>query len=108
MKNSLIKSLPEKAHYEYHTLLYYCYVPIENVVEYRDIHHQYCLDNNLLGRIIIAPEGLNGTVSGRITDTEKYMAWVKSDLHWLGRARQSVQRSHDLSFQRALQVLLHH
>lgn len=63
----------------YHVLLYYIYSPIENVVEYRDIHHQFCLENNLLGRIIIAPEGLNGTVSGTPADTEKYMTWVKSD-----------------------------
>ena len=47
---------------KYSVLLYYIYSPIENVVEYRDIHHQFCLDNHLLGRIIIAPEGLNGTV----------------------------------------------
>ena len=60
-------------------LLYYIYSPIENVVEYRDIHHQFCIENHLLGRIIIAPEGLNGTVSGTIEDCEKYMAWVKSD-----------------------------
>lgn len=64
---------------EYQVLLYYIYSPIENVVEYRDIHHQYCIDNNLLGRIIIAPEGLNGTVSGLAADTEKYMNWVKAD-----------------------------
>lgn len=41
----------------YQVLLYYIYSPIENVVEYRDIHHQFCLENNLLGRIIVAPEG---------------------------------------------------
>jgi UPF0176 protein len=63
----------------YQVLLYYIYSPIENVVEYRDIHHQFCLDNNLLGRIIIAPEGLNGTISGTKEDCAKYMAWVKSD-----------------------------
>lgn len=64
---------------KYSVLLYYTYSPIENVVEYRDIHHQYCIDNNLLGRVIIAPEGLNGTISGLIEDCEKYMVWVKSD-----------------------------
>ncbi len=79
MKNSITKSLNSEAHYDYQTLLYYCYVSIENAVEYRDIHHQFCVDNNLLGRIIIAPEGLNGTVSGRIADTERYIIWVKSD-----------------------------
>ncbi len=64
---------------DYRVLLYYIYSPIENVVEYRDIHHQFCIDNNILGRIIIAPEGLNGTVSGLKEDTERYMNWVKSD-----------------------------
>lgn len=64
---------------KYSVLLYYIYSPIENVVEYRDIHHQFCIENNLLGRIIIAPEGLNGTVSGLTEDCEKYMTWIKSD-----------------------------
>ena len=63
----------------YQVLLYYIYSPIENVVEYRDIHHQFCLDNHLLGRIIVAPEGLNGTVSGLVEDTQKYITWIKSD-----------------------------
>jgi UPF0176 protein len=64
---------------EYSVLLYYIYSPIENVVEYRDIHHQFCLDHNLLGRIIVAPEGLNGTVSGKKEDCEAYMNWIKED-----------------------------
>jgi UPF0176 protein len=63
----------------YSVLLYYIYSPIDNVLEYRDIHHEYCVKNNLLGRIIISPEGLNGTVSGRVVACENYMKWVKSD-----------------------------
>lgn len=66
----------------FNVLLYYVYCPINDVVAYRDVHHQYCIDNNLLGRIIISPEGLNGTVSGTKTDCEKYMAWVKSDVRF--------------------------
>jgi UPF0176 protein len=64
---------------KYQVLLYYIYSPIENVVEYRDFHHQFCINNNLLGRILIAPEGLNGTVSGLVEDTNKYITWIKSD-----------------------------
>ncbi|MFN4085677.1 MAG: rhodanese-related sulfurtransferase [Spirosomataceae bacterium] len=63
----------------YSVLLYYIYSPIENVVEYRDIHHAFCVEKGLLGRIIIAPEGLNGTVSGPKEVCEEYMDWVKSD-----------------------------
>lgn len=59
-------------------LLYYIYTPIENTAEYRDEHHLFCIENNLLGRIIISKEGLNGTVSGRVEDCERYMAFIKS------------------------------
>lgn len=63
----------------YRVLLYYCYVPIQNVVEYRDEHHLFCLENDLLGRVIVSPEGLNGTVSGTVENCEKYMNWLRAD-----------------------------
>lgn len=68
----------------YSVLLYYIYSPIEDIEAYREIHHQFCLDNNLLGRIIIAPEGLNGTVSGKIQDCQNYMDWLTSDKRFAG------------------------
>lgn len=64
---------------DYSILLYYCYAQIENPEEFREQHHRLCLDLNLRGRIIIASEGLNGTVSGLKEDCEKYMAAVKAD-----------------------------
>lgn len=63
----------------YRVILYYCYSPIEDTEAYRHDHHLFCVENNLLGRIIIAPEGLNGTVSGTIADCEAYMDYVRSD-----------------------------
>lgn len=60
-------------------LLYYCYSPIENPEEFREEHHQLCLSLQLVGRIIVAKEGLNGTVSGTQANCEAYMAAVKSD-----------------------------
>lgn len=64
---------------KYSILLYYCYTPIEDVEKFREEHHLLCLELNLLGRIIIAHEGLNGTVSGLVEDCEKYIEIVKSD-----------------------------
>lgn len=60
-------------------LLYYCYNTIENPEEYREEHHRFCLEHRLLGRIIIANEGLNGTISGLRADCEAYMNYVKAD-----------------------------
>lgn len=63
----------------YSILLYYIYSPVEDPDAYRDAQHEFCVSNNLLGRIIVAAEGLNGTVSGLTDDCEAYMNWVKSD-----------------------------
>lgn len=64
---------------EYLVLLYYCYSRIENPEEFREQHHLRCLELNLRGRIIVAEEGLNGTVSGLRADCEQYMQEVKAD-----------------------------
>ncbi len=64
---------------QYKVILYYCYSEIEKPDEFRDQHHLLCLDLNLRGRIIIASEGLNGTVSGSAKEVDEYMKTVKSD-----------------------------
>lgn len=64
---------------KYHVLLYYCYARIEDPEQYRDEHHLFCLEHDLRGRIIIASEGLNGTVSGTPENCKAYMDYVKSD-----------------------------
>jgi UPF0176 protein len=64
---------------DYSILLYYHYTPIEDPEAFREEHHLLCLNLNLLGRIIVAAEGLNGTVCGRREDCEQYMAAVKAD-----------------------------
>lgn len=64
---------------DYLVLLYYCYSTIDNPEEYREEHHALCLELNLRGRIIIAKEGLNGTVSGLEEDCRRYMQAVLSD-----------------------------
>ena len=64
---------------EYSILLYYCYAQINDHEAYREVHHLFCLEHNLRGRIIISPEGLNGTVSGKKTDCEAYMDYVRAD-----------------------------
>ncbi|VTS16495.1 hypothetical protein [Streptococcus pseudoporcinus] len=60
-------------------LLYYKYVAIENAQEYAAEHLAFCKSIGLKGRILIADEGINGTVSGDYETTQKYMDWVHSD-----------------------------
>lgn len=63
---------------KYNILLYYCYAPIEDPEKFREDHHFFCAELGLRGRIIIASEGLNGTVSGCEDTCNRYMEVVKS------------------------------
>lgn len=63
----------------YRVLLYYCYTPLADPEAFREEHHLLCLKLNLLGRIIIAAEGINGTVSGTAEECDEYMRIVKAD-----------------------------
>lgn len=63
----------------HYVLLYYCYSHIDDPEIFREEHHQLCLDLNLRGRIIVASEGLNGTISGSKASCEKYIEAVTSD-----------------------------
>ncbi|WP_026567412.1 oxygen-dependent tRNA uridine(34) hydroxylase TrhO [Bacillus sp. UNC41MFS5] len=61
---------------DFRVLLYYKYVTIENPEEVTQEHLQFCNELGLKGRIIIAAEGINGTVSGTIEQTDAYMAYM--------------------------------
>jgi UPF0176 protein len=84
---------------KYSVLLYYCYAKIENPELFREEHHRLCLDLNLRGRIIVAEEGLNGTVSGLAEDCEKYMAAVLADPRF-GKTDFKVDYSDRMAFQK--------
>src|SRR5699024_12097332 len=60
-------------------LLYYKYVHIEDPESFTEEHLQYCKDLGLKGRVLIAEEGINGTVSGTIEQTEQYMKDMHAD-----------------------------
>lgn len=64
---------------KYQTLLYYCYSRIEDAEQFASDHLQFCKSLNLVGRIIVADEGLNGTVSGTAESCEIYMDTLHAD-----------------------------
>lgn len=63
----------------YRVLLYYKFVTIENPEEYSEEHLTFCKELGLKGRILIAEEGINGTVSGTVEQTQKYMDTMHAD-----------------------------
>lgn len=64
---------------DYQVLLYYKYIEIDDPQAFRDQHFEFCSSLGLRGRILIATEGINGTVSGTVEQTEKYMEFMRSD-----------------------------
>ncbi|MBS4209901.1 rhodanese-related sulfurtransferase [Bacillus sp. FJAT-50079] len=64
---------------KYRVLLYYQYVTIENPEEFASAHLAFCKELGLKGRILVANEGINGTVSGTWEQTEAYMNAMKND-----------------------------
>lgn len=64
---------------DYRVLLYYQYVDIDDPEQFRDKHLAYCRKLGLKGRILVSEEGLNGTVSGTVEQTDQYMKDLKDD-----------------------------
>lgn len=63
----------------YQVLLYYHYTTIENPEAFAEEHLQACKDLNLKGRVLVAAEGINGTVSGTVQDTNAYMDMMRNN-----------------------------
>ncbi|MGJ9459453.1 rhodanese-related sulfurtransferase [Oceanobacillus sp. CF4.6] len=63
----------------YQVLLYYNYVHIEDPESYAAEHLKVCKELELKGRILVAKEGINGTVSGTVAQTQKYMDAMHND-----------------------------
>src|SRR5688572_26714555 len=63
----------------YHILLYYCYTTIADGELFAGQHLKFCRGLGLRGRVIVADEGLNGTVSGTPEQCRQYMDHLKAD-----------------------------
>lgn len=62
----------------YKVLLYYKYTQIENPETFSAQHLAKCKAIGIKGRILVAEEGINGTVSGTVEQTEAYKAYLHS------------------------------
>lgn len=70
----------------YTVLKFYHYVTIEDPVTFREVHHLDCIAKGLRGRIKIAREGINGTLSGTPQACTRYMQALRSDPRFAGVA----------------------
>ena len=60
-------------------ILFYKYVQIENLEEFKEKQLKLCKSLALFGKILIANEGINGNLSGDEVNLEKYMQELRKD-----------------------------
>lgn len=68
-------------------LLYYKYAAIKSPAKFAQEQRTFCEAHNLKGRIIVASEGINGTVEGLKKDTQAYRRFLSAKrgfktIHW--------------------------
>ena len=68
----------------FQTLLFYKYARVDNAEAYKDEHLAFCKSLNLMGRVLIGDEGINGTVSGTIDSCKQYMDYLSNDARFTG------------------------
>ncbi|MBA4495056.1 rhodanese-related sulfurtransferase [Paenactinomyces guangxiensis] len=71
----------------YQILLFYKYVPIDDPVGFADEHRAFCQKLGIKGRILVAHEGINGTLSGTLEQTQSYIDFMRQhplfhDMHF--------------------------
>ncbi|MFF2909827.1 rhodanese-related sulfurtransferase [Paenibacillus sp. NPDC057934] len=64
---------------EYAILLYYKFVKVPDAEQFAQEHLAYCKELDVKGRILISEEGINGTLSGTIAQTEQYMKDLRAN-----------------------------
>ena len=64
---------------DFQVLLFYKYVDIADPVAVVNYQRALCEELGLKGRVIIAQEGINGTLEGTVANTEKYIERVIQD-----------------------------
>ena len=62
-----------------HILLFYKFVPLKDLEALQKKHLRYMKELDVKGRILLAEEGINGSVSGTKKQIEEYKNWLKKD-----------------------------
>ena len=57
----------------------YKFVLLEDYQKIQAPLKQFCLDNDIKGTVLLAKEGINGTVAGSKVSIEKFLVYLKSD-----------------------------
>src|SRR3989338_8722243 len=69
---------------QYQVISFYKYVAVQNPEELRDSLRKYCQDQQILGRILVGKEGINGAVSGKKEQIQLFKQFLKGNSLFTG------------------------
>lgn len=61
-----------------HIILFYKFTPIENPINAKKQQIEFCSSLGVKGKILLAKEGINGSISGSKEQIESYKLWLSS------------------------------
>jgi UPF0176 protein len=67
------------------TIAFYHFVHIENIEQLQPYIQSFCQKNNIKGTILLATEGINGTISGQDINIHKFLKFIKKNTSFNGR-----------------------
>ena len=64
----------------YLTSALYKFVDLPDFAQLRDPLHAVCFDNAVKGTLLLAPEGINGTIAGPAQGIQAVLSWLRADV----------------------------
>ena len=61
------------------TIAFYHFVNLENIESIREYINNFCQDNQIKGTILLATEGINGTISGKENNIQKFIIFIREN-----------------------------
>ena len=66
------------------TIAFYQFVSLENIDQLQAFILKFCQKNSIKGTILLASEGINGTISGDEKKIQKFIEFIKKDSFFNG------------------------
>ena len=66
------------------TIAFYHFVSLKNIEQLQSFIQNFCQKNNLKGTILLASEGVNGTISGKDIDIYEFLKFIKENSFFNG------------------------
>ena len=83
----------------------YQFVDLPDFSAVREMLEKRCLDNQIKGLLIVSPEGLNGTISGREYAIDGFLSFLKADQRF-AHIEAKISWSADIDPMERLRVLV--